>query len=199
MKIGIFGGAFNPIHNGHLLLAEQAREQCELDEVWFVPTRIPPHKTADNLSSGPNRLEMIRLATAGMPAFKASSIELERNEVSWTVDTLSRFNEKRPDDELFFMIGADSLRDLLTWKEPEKIVGLATIIAVNRGPVDDNFKESLEALSESIRARIQLVSIPGIDISSTDIRERVRDGKSIRFLVPRSIERYLLEHGLFKE
>lgn len=199
MKIGIFGGAFNPIHNGHLLLAEQAREQCELDEVWFVPTRIPPHKTADNLSSGPNRLEMIRLATAGMPAFKASSIELERNEVSWTVDTLSRFNEKRPDDELFFMIGADSLRDLPTWKEPEKIVGLATIIAVNRGLVDDNFKESLEALSESIRARIQLVSIPGIDISSTDIRERVRDGKSIRFLVPRSIERYLLEHGLFKE
>jgi nicotinate-nucleotide adenylyltransferase len=199
MRIGIFGGAFNPIHNGHLLLAEQAREQCELDEVWFVPTRIPPHKTADNLSSGPNRLEMIRLATAGMPAFKASSIELERNEVSWTIDTLTRLKEKQPADELFFLIGADSLRDLPTWKEPENIASLATIVAVNRGPIGDDFYEALKSLPESIQSRIRLITIPGIDLSSTDIRQRVQARQSIRFQVPRPIEQYILEHGLFAE
>lgn len=199
MRIGIFGGAFDPIHNAHLLLAEQCREQCQLDEVWFVPTRIPPHKTSDKLTNGATRLEMIRLATAGMPAFKASSIELERNEVSWTVDTLGRLKEKRPDDELFFLIGADSLRDLPTWREPEKIAALAKIVAVNRGPASSELAESLNALAEPIRSRIQLVSIPGQDISSTDIRRRVKAGLSIRFLVPRSIEQYIREHGLFAD
>jgi nicotinate-nucleotide adenylyltransferase len=197
MRIGIFGGAFNPIHNGHLLLAEQCREQCQLDEVWFVPTRTPPHKTADNLSSGANRLEMIRLATAGIPAFRASSIELEHNEVSWTVDTLRRVNEKRPDDELFFMIGADSLHDLPTWREPESIAQLATIVAVNRGTQSEDLDQSLQVLSESIRSRIQLVSIPGVGISSTDIRQRIEQKKSIRYQVPRAIEQYIAEHGLY--
>jgi nicotinate-nucleotide adenylyltransferase len=107
-------------------------------------------------------------------------------------------HEKLPNDELFFIIGGDSLRDLPTWNEPEQIVQLATIVAVNRGSDLSELDQSLRALSESIQSRVQLVSIPGVEISSTDIRQRVSEGRSIRFQVPRAVEQYILEHGLFK-
>lgn len=196
MRIGIFGGAFDPIHNGHLLLAEQCREQCQLDEVWLVPTKIPPHKEAGSLSPDGDRVEMLRLAIAGRPEFVVSKIELDRDEVSWTVDTLRQIREQRPDDDLFLLIGADSLRDFPTWREPEAISDLATIVAVNRG------KQSLEELTADVdpklAARVQLVTMPGISISATDLRRRVSEGKSIRYLVPRAVEQYIAGHNLYR-
>jgi nicotinate-nucleotide adenylyltransferase len=193
MKIGIFGGAFDPVHNGHLLLAEQCREQCELDEVWFVPTRVPPHKP-DTLSPGRLRVEMLELATAGIPEFLVKRIELDRDEVSWTVDTLRGIRETNPDDELFLLIGADSLNDLRTWREPEAIADLATIVAVNRGGIVESKTDAVDA---SIRDRVRHVTMTGVALSATEIRDRVRTGHSIRFLVPRAVEQLVRERNLY--
>jgi nicotinate-nucleotide adenylyltransferase len=193
MRIGIFGGAFDPVHNGHLLLAEQCREQCELDEVWFVPTRVPPHKP-DALSPGRQRVEMLELATAGIPEFLVQRVELDRDEVSWTVDTLRGIRETNPDDELFLLIGGDSLNDLRTWREPEAIANLATIVAVNRGGIDEAEADAVDA---SIRDRVQHVTMPGVALSATEIRDRIRAGRSIRFLVPRAVEQFIRENNLY--
>lgn len=196
MRLGIFGGAFDPVHNGHLLLAEQCREQCQLDEVWFVPTKIPPHKAAGSLSPDADRVEMLKLATAGRPEFVVSEIELKRENVSWTVDTLRQLGEDHPDDELFFLIGADSLRDFPTWKEPGEIVKLATVVAVNRG--EASLGELTAGLKPEIAANVRLVTMPGISISATDLRQRVSAGKSIRYLVPRAVEEIILARKLYE-
>jgi len=196
MRLGIFGGAFDPVHNGHLLLAEQCREQCQLDEVWFVPTRIPPHKDADSLSPDEDRVEMLKLATAGRSEFVVSEMELKREEVSWTVDTLRQLSVECPDDELFLLIGADSLRDFPTWKEPEAIADLASVIAVNRG--EASFEELSVDLSPKLSDSVRLVTMPGISISATDLRRRVSEGKSIRYLVPRSVEEFIQSRALFR-
>ncbi len=196
MRIGIFGGAFDPVHNGHLLLAECCREQCELDQVWFVPTRTPPHKDADSLTPAGDRVDMLQLATAGMPEFVISRLELDREGVSWTVETLQQIHESNPDDELFLMIGADSLRDLPTWRDPETIARLATIAAVNRGPAP--VEPFAESIPDTIRTRVAFVSMPALEISSTDIRSRIATGKSIRFLVPRAVEEVIRQRGFYK-
>ena len=162
MRLGIFGGAFDPIHNGHLLLAEQCREQCQLDEVWFVPTKIPPHKKAGSLSPDADRVEMLKLATAGRPEFVVSDIELKREDVSWTVDTLRKLHDERPLDEFFLLIGADSLRDFPTWKDPESIARMASIVAVNRG--EASLGELTVGLSSEMAGSVRLVTMPGISI-----------------------------------
>lgn len=195
MRLGIFGGAFDPIHNGHLLLAEQCREQCRLDAVWFVPTRTPPHKDASLLTDARHRVELLNLATAGIPEFVVSRIELDHNDVSWTAETLRRIGEQRPDDELFLMIGGDSLRDFPTWREPHAIASMSTVVAVNRG--NSSTLNLLAGLDEEIRNRVLIVNMPGVDISATDIRSRVSNGQSIRFLVPRSVEEYIRHNGLY--
>lgn len=193
MRIGIFGGAFDPVHNGHLLLAEQCREQCELDEVWFVPTRVPPHKP-NTLSPGRVRVEMLELATAGIREFLVKRIELDRDDVSWTVDTLRSIRESNPDDELFLLIGGDSLNDLLTWREPEAIADLATIVAINRSGIAESKADAVDA---SLLHRVRHVTMPGIALSATEIRDRVRAGRSIRFLVPRAVEQLIRERELY--
>ena len=193
MRIGIFGGAFDPVHNGHLLLAEQCREQCELDEVWFVPTRVPPHKP-NTLSPGRVRVEMLELATAGILEFLVKRIELDRDDVSWTVDTLRSIRESNPDDELFLLIGGDTLNDLRTWREPEAIANLATIVAVNRSGIVESEADAVDA---SLLDRVRHVTMPGVALSATAIRDRVRAGRSIRFLVPRAVEQLIRERKLY--
>jgi nicotinate-nucleotide adenylyltransferase len=197
MRLGIFGGAFDPIHNGHLLLAEQCREQCQLDEVWFVPTKIPPHKKAGSLSPDADRVEMLKLATAGRPEFVVSDIELKREDVSWTVDTLRKLHDERPLDEFFLLIGADSLRDFPTWKDPESIARMASIVAVNRG--EASLGELTVGLSSEMAGSVRLVTMPGISISATDLRDRVSEGKSIRYLVPRAVEEFIVARSLFRD
>jgi nicotinate-nucleotide adenylyltransferase len=196
MRIGIFGGAFDPVHYGHLLLAEQCREQCGLDQVWFVPTKIPPHKPEGSLTDDKHRVEMLKLAISGIPEFLVSRIELDRDEVSWTVDTLSNLRSGRPDDEFLLLIGADSLRDMPTWKDPDRIAELATIVAVNRGPVLP--AELTDGLSDQVKSSLKVVDIPGVDFAATDIRQRIVEDRSIRFIVPRAVEVYIQQHGLYR-
>jgi len=200
MRLGLYGGTFDPVHQGHLLLAEQCREQCRLDNVWLLPARIPPHKLNADISPGKFRSEMLEFATAGYPEFSVNTMELDREGPSYTVDTLQQLTDEDSTRELFFLIGADSLKDLPTWREPQRIAELATIVAVNRGdkPLPDLKELSNQLGSETVQ-RIQIVTMPGIDVSSTDIRNRVAAGKSIRFMVPRSVEVYIKEHGLYAD
>ncbi len=132
MLLGLFGGSFDPVHYGHLLLAECCREQLSLDQVWFMPAATPPHKQDAKLSEGAKRVDMLRLATGGEPAFVVSTMELERGGVSYTVDTLAAMHSQMPDSELFLLLGSDSLADLPTWRGPERICELAIPVAVRR-------------------------------------------------------------------
>ncbi len=133
MRLGLIGGTFDPIHFGHLLLAERCREECGLDRVWFLPAGQPPHKAADGISPGQQRAELVEFAIAGHPQFAVNRLELGRAGRSFTIDTLSEIHAEDPSRELFFLIGADSLADLPGWRDPAGIVELATIVAVNRG------------------------------------------------------------------
>jgi nicotinate-nucleotide adenylyltransferase len=200
MRLGLLGGTFDPIHFGHLLLAERCREECGLDRVWFLPAGQPPHKAAEGISAGNQRAEMVEFAIAGHPQFEVNRMELGRSGRTFTVDTLREVHAEDPSRELFFLIGADSLADLPTWRDPACIVELATIVAVNRGdrPLPDLF-HLRRTLGDAIADRIQLVTMPGIDLSSTDIRRRVREGRSIRFMTPRPCEVYIQEHGLYRD
>lgn len=199
MRLGLFGGSFDPPHWGHLLLAEQCREQCALDEVWLLPSGSPPHKAANGMTPGPQRAEMAELAFAGCPAFSVNRMEQKREGTTYTVDTLEMLNQEDPSRELFFLIGADSLNDFPEWREPARILDLATVVCVNRGdrPLPDAHR-LIEVVGANRAARVRHVSIPGIDLSSSDIRRRVREGKSIRFMVPRAIEAYIAEHRLYR-
>ncbi len=198
MRLGIYGGTFDPVHYGHLLLAEQAREQCRLDKVWFVPARQPPHKQADGITPPDARIDMLDFALAGCPEFSVSRVEVDRDGPSYMVDTLQLLVEEDPDRELFLLIGADSLTDLPTWREPQRILELATVIAVNRGPFDEAaLRGSASGLGPEHADRIQFVAMPGVDISASDIRRRVKEGRSIRFQTPRPVATYIAEQGLY--
>jgi len=201
MRLGLFGGTFDPVHFGHLLLAEQCREQCELDEVWFLPAGAPPHKQNADISAGRIRAEMLELAIAGHQSFAMNCMELDRAGTTFTVETLQQLHDENPSRELFFIVGADSLADLPTWREPQQIARLATIVAVNRG-IDSTAENAQldtvrEVLGESVADRIGFVKMPGIGLSATDIRQRVREGRSIRYMTPRSVEQYIVEHRLY--
>jgi nicotinate-nucleotide adenylyltransferase len=198
MRLGILGGTFDPVHFGHLLLAEQCREQCRLDELWLVPAGQPPHKTHQVLTPGRVRAEMLELATAGHSGFHVQSLELDRPGPSFTVDTLQQLHDADPDRQLFFLIGADSLVELPAWREPRRIVELARLVVVNRGqgPLPD--REPLRSvLGEDGLARIEIVTMPAVDLSASDIRRRVQAGKSIRYMTPRAVECYIAANNLY--
>ena len=198
MRLGIYGGTFDPIHYGHLVLAEQCREQCQLDEVWFVPAAQPPHKLDATISSAKARCEMIEFAIAGHPHFKLSRMELDRAGPSFTITTLEQLRAEDASRELFLLIGADSLHDLPHWREPRRIQELATVVAVNRGdrPLPD--RSWLEQqLGPAEAARLRFVQMPGLDLSARDIRQRCIEGQSIRYLVPRSVEAYVAQNHLY--
>jgi nicotinate-nucleotide adenylyltransferase len=201
MRLGIFGGSFNPVHYGHLLLAESCREACALDEVWLVPAAVPPHKQGVVLAPAKARLEMLELALAGSEQLRPSSIELERGGVSYTVDTLARIAAEKPGAKLFLLMGADSLADLPTWREPAQICALATPIVVRRaGSPEPDFSvlgpvASPDRLAEIRRLQVEM---PIIELSSTDLRHRAAAGKSLRWRTPRAVEKYIETHGLYR-
>lgn len=198
MRIGIYGGTFDPVHNGHLLLAEQCREQCQLDQVWFIPTGTPPHKTEQPVTAGTARAEMLDFATAGYPEFVVDRRELRREGRSFTFETLEELHSAHAEHEWFFLMGADSLHDLPTWREPARIAELATIVAVNRGDRPLPTRGKIEqTVGQEIADRIQLVTMPGIDLSATDIRRRVSNGQSVRFMVPRAVGAYIEQNHLY--
>ncbi|HEX4132537.1 MAG TPA: nicotinate-nucleotide adenylyltransferase [Pirellulales bacterium] len=201
MRLGIFGGSFDPVHYGHLIAAECCREQAQLDELWFVPAAVPPHKLDRQLSLAADREEMLRLAIGGQEAFRLCRLELERGGVSYTVDTLEAIHGSRPDDTLFLLLGGDSLRDLPTWREPKRICELATPLVVTRPGAPEPDYGALAQVVGSDRAqevRRQQVAMPQIDLSSTDLRQRVRHGQSIRYRTPRAVEAYITAHRLYR-
>ena len=171
MRLGIFGGTFDPIHLGHLILAEQCREACGLDRVWFVVTPSPPHKPGGR-TAVEHRLEMARVATAGHPAFEVSEIETRRPGPHYTVETLEAVRRERPGDELFFLIGADSLADLPHWRDPEGVARLATVVVVNREGSGFDFSDpaALPGLGPGTRPLVA-VTVPSIGIASSVANE----------------------------
>lgn len=198
-RLGIYGGSFDPVHLGHLLLAETCREACELDRVMFLPCGQSPHKPRGAIASGQQRAEMLEFAVAGDSRFGVCRIELERSGPSFTVETLRQLRVEQPDSELFFLMGADSLADLPLWREPQAILELATIVAVNRGHRPPPDWLSLEnRLGSIVRDRVRLVTMPAIDLSATEIRERIRSTRSVRFQVPRAVEEYIRHNGLYR-
>jgi nicotinate-nucleotide adenylyltransferase len=196
MRLGLFGGTFDPIHLGHLIMAEQCRESCALDRVWFVVAGAPPHKLGGR-TAVTHRLEMVRIAVAGHPAFAVSEIEASRPGPHYSVETLESVHRDSPDDDLFFLIGADSLADLPSWREPARIAQLATIVVVNRPGIEEADPSNLPDLGPGSR-RLVSVTIPQIGIASTDLRRRLAEGRSIRYLVPRGVEAYIEAQGLYR-
>lgn len=201
MRLGVFGGTFDPVHYGHLLLAELCREACRLDQVWFVPAASPPHKQRQGLTPAARRVEMLELATGGHEAFAVSRLEVERGGVSFTVDTLAQLKAEAPDRELFFLLGADSLRDLPQWREPRRICELALPVIVGRSgapPPDLGALAPLVSPERLDEIRRNQVQMPEIGLSSRDFRRRVAAGLSIRYQTPRAVEKYIEAAGLYR-
>ncbi|HEV2969878.1 MAG TPA: nicotinate-nucleotide adenylyltransferase [Pirellulales bacterium] len=201
MRLGIYGGSFDPVHFGHLLLAECCREQCRLDQVWFVPAAVPPHKQRGAVASAAARVDMLKLATGGHEAFAVSTIETERGGVSYTVDTLESVRGQQPEAELFFLMGGDSLAEFGTWREPGRICKLAPPIVVRRAGAAEPDYAVLAPLVPADRLeaiRRLRVEMPVIDLSASDLRRRVAAGLSIRYRTPRSVEKYIEANGLYR-
>ncbi len=201
MRLGIFGGTFDPVHLGHLLLAECCREQCRLDAVWFLPTAVPPHKQEGELTPAQNRIDMLQLAIAGHEAFSVSRYESDRGGVNYTVETLAHFREQDPAQELFFLLGADMFHDLPHWRQPERICELALPVAVRRAgepALDFSLLNRIASAERIEEMRIGAVEMPAIGLSGTDIRQRLATGKGIRYRTPRAVEKYIEAKGLYK-
>jgi len=212
--IGIFGGTFNPIHLGHLRAAEEVRERVGLDEVRFVPAAAPPHKSAGELASAPDRLRMVELAIAHVAGFRASAIELERPGPSYSVDTLRALRNQLGEDRLVFILGLDAFRELHTWKDCAEIFGLSDVVVVTRPPCPDGLTPAqiplaareafrYDPISESFRHAsghvLTFQRITALDISAATIRAHVAARRSIRFLVPPAVEAYIVERGLYRQ
>jgi nicotinate-nucleotide adenylyltransferase len=200
MRVGIFGGTFDPVHLGHLIIAEQAREQAHLDLVWFVPSARPPHKLDKPLTPFERRAEMLQLAIAGQTNFRVELIEKDRPGPSFTADTLADLHRFHPGDELFLILGTDCLPDLAKWHEPRQIIETATLLVAARPgwPVWTTVQlaDSL-GLPDASNVRMQQVLIPLIEISSRDMRRRSAEGRSLLYMVPRAVEVYIREKRLY--
>lgn len=201
-RIGIFGGTFDPVHLGHLVLAEQCREQARLDQVWFIPAARPPHKQDRAITAFTARWEMLELACAGNSTFQVLDLEKDRPGPSYTVDTLEELSRQHPGAVFSLLLGSDCLPDLATWREPARIAALANLVIVTRPGwallSSDELRSALR-LPEGIVLRHQVVEIPLIDISSRDLRRRVMTGRSLRYLVSRSVECYIETHRLYQK
>ena len=190
MRVGLMGGTFDPIHLGHLRAAENVREALSLELVLFVPAAEPPHKPTFSLSPARDRLAMVALATADNRSFVASDLELRRSGPSYTVDTLAELARERRGDEMFLIVGSDTLGEMATWHEPERIFALCTIAVADRPGAED----TAASLPTALVAR---VSGPGLFLSASEVRRRVREGRSVRYLIPDTVAAYIASRGLY--
>lgn len=199
MRIGIFGGTFDPVHMGHLILAEQCRVQAKLDEVWFVPSATPPHKDR-GVTRFEQRCEMLELAIKGHePAFRVNQIENTLPAPSFTARTLEQLRASHPNDEFSLLLGSDCLPDLPGWYEPHRVIELARLVVVPRPGV---MLWTAERLAAALRVdesavRVRFVACPMIEIASRELRRAILDGLSVRYLVPRAVEEYIRERKLY--
>lgn len=201
-KVGILGGTFDPIHMAHLIIAEAAYDAFSLDEVLLMPSGHSYLKDnrAQKVLPPETRFEMTRLAAADNPHFTASDFEIQRKGNTYTSETLRALRALHPDHEYYFIVGADSVRTILTWKDPEIIFQNCTLLAAIRedGVPTEEFLKAVDNLRTEYGARIHILEIPAIGISSTDIRNRVKSGRSIHYLVPERVERYIIDSGIYR-
>lgn len=192
MKIGIMGGTFDPLHIGHLLAAESARDSYQLDEVWFMPSHIPPHKDKAG-ATGEERLTMVAEAIKDHSSFRTLDIEVKRGGVSYTIDTIEELLETYPDFDFYFIIGADMVNYLPKWDRIEDLAEMITFIGVGRpgSPLD------LNTLPSYLHRKVLLADMPLVDISSSEIREKAETGHSIRYMVPEPVYEYIIRSGIY--
>jgi nicotinate-nucleotide adenylyltransferase len=190
MKTGIFGGTFNPPHLGHMIVADHVAHELHLDRLLFVPSYISPHKRTGEEHAAEHRLEMVRLAVEGHSCFEACGIEVRRQGASYTIDTLRDLRALYPTDQFFLLIGADNIREFMTWKSHEQIPDLATIVAMTRPGY---------GVAEGVAKPAGMISmeVPSIQISSSNIRRRIREGRNVSFFVQVSVLRYIKSNGLY--
>jgi len=198
LRLGILGGTFDPVHRGHLLLAGTARDELGLDEVLFVPAGQPWRKVDRPITSAEHRLAMLRLALEGQETFEIALLELEREGPSYAADTLEALRRDRPNDELFFILGEDALADLPNWVRPGRILELAVPVVARRAGVDRKAVEEAARRLPGLLDRAVWLKMPLVDVSGTEIRDRVRRGLPIGDLMPPAQEEYIREHGLYR-
>jgi nicotinate-nucleotide adenylyltransferase len=205
MRIGVYGGSFDPVHVGHLIAAECCREQGRLDRLIFVPAAIPPHKQERRLADAADRVAMLQLAVGGHDAFAVSTIEIDRGGVSYTIDTLASLAERHPDDDLVLVLGPDALAGLPEWRDPRGIADRWELMAIERESLDDVTAVAREAGLADLLGRERLdriistrVRMPAIGIRASDLRAAVTVGGSIRYRTPRAVEAYIASHGLYR-
>lgn len=189
MRVGLFGGTFDPPHIGHLIVARDACDLLHLDRIFFVPAHQPPHKLDQGVTDASLRLAMLLAATAADDRFEICEIELKRDGPSYTVDTLRQLHEERPAETFFLLLGADQIRDLHTWREPHEVARLSQIVLMSREGVAAGPKNALVAES---------IEVTRIGVSSTAVRQRVAEGRSIRYLVPAGVEKIIVSRGLYR-
>lgn len=201
MRIGLFGGSFDPPHLAHLIHAERCREEAQLDEVWFLPAYRPPHKLDKPISRFETRCEMVELAVAGSPHFRVERIERELPPPSYTIETLRELRQRHPGHAFDLVIGGDSLRDFPTWHEPARILEQAGLIVVARPDInlisDHELALMVNVPVETVR--LTIVHSPLLELSSSNLRDRSRAGRTIRYLTPRAVEEYIREKGIYAE
>lgn len=198
-RLGILGGTFDPVHHAHLFMAEEVRHQLGLDLILFMPAGAPPHKPGRPVSAARHRLRMLELAIAGKSYFAISGVDLNRPGPSYTVEALHLLRrEWGPTPVFFFIEGADSLAEIVKWYHPERLIDLAYIAAVDRPGVQVDLA-ALEERLPGLSARLHWVRMPLLEISASDIRARVREGRPISYLVPPAVESYIAEHGLYQD
>lgn len=199
VRLGIAGGTFDPIHIGHLIIAEVARQECRLDKVLFIPTGVPPHKTGYTVTPAACRYEMVKMAIMDNPYFEISDIEVKREGFTYTVDTLRELKRMYPANvEFFFIIGSDTLPEVKGWREASQVVKYCHFVVYGR-PGYDVAEREIRFLRENMGASVYTVQGPLLDISSTDIRDRIEKGKSIRYLVPPVVEEYIYKNHLYMQ
>jgi nicotinate-nucleotide adenylyltransferase len=196
VRVGIYGGVFNPPHHGHLVAAQEAHAQLELDVVLWIPVGHAPHRVIEGDPGTEARFAMVELAIAGDERFRASRIELEREGPSYTVDTLRELGERGPDDDLFLILGGDQALALASWREPEDVLALATLAVFERGSSNRN-AIAIKVARLRGAERVRFLEMPRIDISSTLVRRRAATGKPIRYLVPDKVANFIGTHSLY--
>lgn len=198
--LGLMGGTFDPVHYGHLIAAENSRCEFGLERVIFIPAAYPPHKERESVLATAHRLQMVKLAISSNPAFEISTLEQERQGPSYTIDTVEYFRRRFPDTQISFIMGMDSLLMFDTWRDYVRLAGLCRFIVVTRpGYVMDRGQSSLAHLPPQLWENLDLLEIPGLDISSSDIRRRVRLGLPIKYMLPAAVDNYIIEQGLYRD
>lgn len=198
-RIGIMGGTFDPVHNGHLLLGKQAYEEYQLDEIWYMPSHIPPHKKDHTITAGTDRIEMLKLALKDLPYCIVSDFEMKREGNTYTAHTLELLKEEAPENQFYFIIGADSLFQLEQWYHPEKVMALTSFLVSGREypGAERTMEEQIAYLSEKYGACIYPLHNEEIRVASADIRKRISEGSTVSDDIPETVEQYIKTRGLY--